>query len=88
MFLERHVDLVLFGGDYYKTDAVNGNDSMYIDMDNFGLNDSFSSIFPDTYYRNPDDAFSEVPYEKGFQFLTYLEFLIGNNSMQLLMNEA
>ena len=26
--------------------------------------------------HSPDDSFSEVPYEKGFQFLTYLESIM------------
>ena len=29
---------------------------------------------------NPDNSFSEVPYEKGFQFLFYLESLIGEEN--------
>jgi leukotriene-A4 hydrolase len=39
---------------------------MVEDMIGFGLENSFSSIFPDVIGRNPDDAFSELPYEKGF----------------------
>jgi len=31
---------------------------------------------------NPDNSFSEVPYEKGFQLLTYLNSLIGDMQMQ------
>lgn len=29
--------------------------------------------------KDPDDAFSSVPYEKGFNFLFYLENLIGKD---------
>lgn len=46
VFLERKADVKLFGSDYYKTDAVNGNDSMWTDMLNFGLQNNFSSLFP------------------------------------------
>lgn len=31
---------------------------------------------------SPDDSYSQLPYEKGFQFLTYLETLIGEDSFQ------
>jgi len=66
VFMERKADFILFGEDFYKMDAINGNDSMVTDMMKFGLKDSFSSLNPDVKGRNPDDAFSTVPYEKGF----------------------
>lgn len=87
VFLERKADLKLFGPDYYKTDSINGNDSMWTDMLNFGLQNNFSSLFPLVQGQNPDNAFSTIPYEKGFQFLTYLETLIGENQMQTLIHD-
>ena len=51
-----------------------GNTSLWSDMYGYGLNDSYSSLFPELNNgADPDDSFSEVPYEKGFQFLYYLE---------------
>lgn len=32
----------------------------------YGLNNNFSSLHPDTTGQNPDNSFSEIPYEKGF----------------------
>ena len=46
-------------------------------MENYGLNNSYSALYPVMNGANPDDSFSNVPYEKGFQFLTYLESLMG-----------
>ena len=51
-------------------------------MLDYGLDDSFSSLTPKLHGRHPDDAFSEIPYEKGFQFLTYLESLVGEGPFQ------
>ena len=34
---------------------------------------------------DPDDAFSSVPYEKGFNFLFYLESLLGEEAMNGLL---
>jgi len=51
-------------------------------MSNYGLNNTYSSIHPVLNGDNPDNAFSEVPYEKGFQFLHYIESVIGENAMQ------
>jgi leukotriene-A4 hydrolase len=47
---------------------------MWSDMLGYGLTNSYSALFPDLNDgANPDDSSSEVPYEKGFQFLYYLE---------------
>ena len=46
-------------------------------MVSFGLDTTYSSLHPVLKGDNPDNSFSEVPYEKGFQTLTYLESLVG-----------
>jgi leukotriene-A4 hydrolase len=43
---------------------------------NYGVNNTFSSLYPKMNGRNPDDSYSQLPYEKGFQFLVYLESLL------------
>lgn len=39
---------------------------MVMDMKSYGMNHTFSSLHPEEKGINPDDAFSDVPYEKGF----------------------
>lgn len=53
---------------------------MVTDMLNFGLDNSYTALYPIFNGAEPDDAFSTVPYEKGYQFLVYLEALIGENA--------
>lgn len=77
VFLERKGGFILNGWDHYAIASIVGNISMVDDMKTYGFNDSFSSLHPQLRQRNPDDAFSTVPYEKGFQFLVYLESLVG-----------
>lgn len=77
VFLERKACHNLFGYNYYAIYSIVGNDSYLDDMKSYGFNDSYSSLHPALTGRNPDDAFSTVPYEKGFQFLVYLESLVG-----------
>ena len=43
---------------------------------------SFTTLQPELEGVNPDDCFSNVPYEKGYQFLVYLESLIGEEHFQ------
>lgn len=60
-------------------EAQLGNSDLNADIKGYGINNTYSSLHPDLNDgANPDDAFSEVQYEKGFQFLYYLE----NNVMK------
>lgn len=82
VFEERKVSAKLHGKDFSKVSALLGNSSMYTDMLSYGLDHPYSSLHPTLKGDNPDNSFSTVPYEKGFQFLTYLESLIGEDLFQ------
>lgn len=56
-------------------------------MVGFGLNHSYSSLYPIIDGDMPDNSFSEIPYEKGFQLLFHLEKLLGEENMQSLIRE-
>jgi leukotriene-A4 hydrolase len=43
----------------------------------FGEHHEFTKLVIDLDEKDPDDAFSTVPYEKGFTFLFHLEKLLG-----------
>jgi len=46
------------------------------------LPDKFTSMIPKLGDEDPDEAFSRVPYEKGFNLLYYLERLIGKEDFE------
>jgi leukotriene-A4 hydrolase len=73
VFEERKVSERVHGTEFARIEAQLGNVSLWDDMNGFGLSNNFSSLYPILTESSPDDSFSEVPYEKGFQFLTYLE---------------
>lgn len=75
VFEERKVSERVHGTEFYKIEAQLGNVSLWEDMNSFGLSNNFSSLYPILTQSSPDDSFSEVPYEKGFQFITYMESL-------------
>ena len=60
---------------------------MYQDMVGYGLNNSYSSLYPILNGDRPDNSMSVIPYEKGFQLLYYMETLIGADHMQALLRE-
>lgn len=57
-------------------EAILGNASLWEDISNYGVNNSYSALFPVLNGASPDDSFSNVPYEKGFQFLVFLETVL------------
>ena len=77
VFIERKVSSKMYGDDFGKVEALLGNTTLWRDMNRNGLNHTYSSIHPVLLGDNPENAFSEIQYEKGFQFLVHLESLIG-----------
>lgn len=76
----------IHGEDFSKVNAYLGNISMYSNMVTFGLDSSYSSLYPEIGDEKPDDSFSEIPYEKGFQLLYYIEHeLLGEADFQKML---
>lgn len=46
-------------------------------MNTFGANNPLTNLVPSLLEVDPDEAFSSVPYEKGFALLYHLEELLG-----------
>lgn len=88
VFMERKILQDFYGIDYSKIDYFTGNTSMVEQMINwYGLDDSYSSLFPDIGDDDPENSFSDVPYEKGSQFMFYIEGLIGETNMQTYLRD-
>lgn len=85
VFIERKVSGELNGVDFALVEAQLGNTSMWQDMVIQGLDNTYSSIHPVLQGDNPDNSFTELPYEKGFQTLTYLESLVGDDQFRLFL---
>ena len=58
-------------------------------MEDYGLDSNFSSLYPNVSGVLPDDSFSEIPYEKGFQLLYHMEtdILKNDTMMQRLLKQ-
>lgn len=81
VYAERTVSGLIFGEDFKKVQSQIGLEDVKADMTVYGFNSSYSSLQPQLKQNNPDDAFSTVPYEKGYFFLTYLASLISHDQM-------
>jgi len=72
--------------DYGKSDATIG--LVYIDgwTIYFGEDSTFATLRPDFTGVNPDDYYSDIPIEKGFNLMYYIENLIGEEYMQKFLS--
>jgi len=81
VFAERKASEHLVGLDFSKVAAYIGNASAYGSMEAEGYWNSYSSLHPNIGTDLPDNSFTVIPYEKGFQFLWYIQSLIGDKLM-------
>jgi leukotriene-A4 hydrolase len=82
VYTERHISRKINGEVMYKLQSTFGNQALLNAIEEFGENSTFTSLMPNYEGHNPYDTFSEVPYEKGFQFMTFLESLVGQENME------
>ena len=51
----------------------------------FELEPTYTSLSPILEGSSPEDAFSTIPYEKGFQFIQHLENVLGEDELQEML---
>ncbi|ORX89777.1 hypothetical protein K493DRAFT_232463 [Basidiobolus meristosporus CBS 931.73] len=77
VFIERKIVGRLRGEPARQFGALQGVISLRGDIDFFGHENPLTCLCPRLRGVDPDDAFSRVPYEKGFNLLYYLEQHLG-----------
>ena len=76
VYLHRRILEEVYGEERARIDAVLGKQGLLNEMP--GLEEGFTVLHNQSLDgRDPDDAFSEVPYEKGYLFLILLESEVG-----------
>ena len=87
IFMERKLDSALLGEDMENLEAIVGNNELIADIKLLGEDSEYTKLSPDFGGNDPDDGFSTVPYEKGYQFLIYIEKLIGKENFREVMRK-
>ncbi|GAM88333.1 hypothetical protein ANO11243_063660 [Dothideomycetidae sp. 11243] len=77
VYLERRITASIHGEAHRDFSAIIGWKALSDSIENFGADHEFTKLITDLKGKDPDDAFSSIPYEKGFTFLYYLEKLVG-----------
>ncbi|KAL1897347.1 Leucyl aminopeptidase yscIV [Sporothrix stenoceras] len=77
MYLERRIIAAIHGDAYFDFSAVIGWKALEDAIEGFGATHDYTKLLIKHDGIDPDDAFSTVPYEKGFHMVYYLERLVG-----------
>ncbi|KAL9031432.1 MAG: hypothetical protein Q9196_000535 [Gyalolechia fulgens] len=77
VYLERRIQAAVHGEPHRDFSAIIGWKALSDSIAHFGDEHEFTKLVVDLQGKDPDDAFSSVPYEKGFHFLYHLEKVVG-----------
>lgn len=72
-YLERRLQAAVHGEPHRDFSAIIGWKALEDSVTQFGAAHEFTKMVIDLKGKDPDDAFSSVPYEKGYTFLSHLE---------------
>lgn len=76
-YLERRIQAALHGEPHRDFSAIIGWKALQDSVSQLGETHEFTKLIVDLKGKDPDDAFSSIPYEKGYTFLSYLEEQVG-----------
>ncbi|KAI1171490.1 peptidase family M1-domain-containing protein, partial [Nemania sp. FL0916] len=76
-YLERRIGAAIHGAPQFDFSAIIGWKALEDSVAVFGADHEFTKLIINHKGVDPEDAFSTVPYEKGFHFLYYLDRLVG-----------
>ncbi|KAK3833938.1 MAG: peptidase family M1-domain-containing protein [Linnemannia elongata] len=77
VFVERKILGRMQGKEHAEFSAIIGHKAMVESVEMYGNDHPFTALRPCLRGEDPDDAFSSIPYEKGFNLLYYLEKHLG-----------
>ncbi|CAK4411901.1 unnamed protein product [Aphanomyces euteiches] len=80
MWLQRKIMAKIYTDLHFDFDAIIGWSALQDSVDGYGADHEFTKLVPTLDGVDPDDSFSSVPYEKGFNVLYYLSKLVGDDN--------
>jgi leukotriene-A4 hydrolase len=76
-YLERRIQVITHNDEaMLDFSSIIGWKALTDSVDRYGHSHEFTKLVINLKGKDPDDAFSSIPYEKGFHFLCYIERLI------------
>jgi len=84
-FMERKIAETFYSEDLAKLEAEVGYHELLSAINDFGESHRYTQLDSKLGDEDPDDAFSTVPYEKGFNLVYYLESIIGKDAFRTVL---
>ncbi len=84
-YLTYRIMEIVYGTDRFNMEAVLGYQDLESNLETLDANDQILAI--DLRGRDPDDVFSNIPYEKGALFLRELEHKVGRDNFDLFLKD-
>jgi len=84
-YLTYRIMEIVYGTDRFDQEAVLGYQDLQADLASLNAKDEILAI--DLRGRDPDDVFSNIPYEKGALFLREIEHKIGRDAFDTFLKE-
>ncbi|KAF2663974.1 putative leukotriene A-4 hydrolase like protein [Microthyrium microscopicum] len=75
-YLERRIQARLHGEPHRDFSAIIGWKALEDSIKGYGEDHEYTKLVLNLDSKDPDDAFSSIPYEKGYVFIDYLEKLV------------
>lgn len=85
VYFENNALRVLNGEEFYQVNSIVEQKLLLKTIDQFSEK-AYTALSPKLGHANPDDAYSIIPYYKGYLFLTFLEQLLGLKPFHALLN--
>ncbi len=78
-YLERRIAAAMHGEAHRHFSAIIGWKALEGSIERYGKDHPYTKLIVDLKGKDPDDAFSTIPYEKGFHALYQFELLVGKD---------
>lgn len=76
-YVTNRLQEILYGTEEANMEAINSRTKLKNEIATMGADNPDTHLYLDLKGRNPDDALTAVPYEKGFAFLQMIEKTVG-----------
>ena len=87
VYFERRIVEALFGRERAEMEALIGRDDLEEDIEDVGHDHPDTRLVVELGERHPDDAFSNVPYEKGYLLLRLMEETFGRERFDAFLRD-
>lgn len=87
VWAERRINEVLEGPDAVALSRALGRRALQGEIDRFGADSPYTALWNDQEGVDPDDVYSQVPYEKGCLFVTLMEQTAGREKFDRFLRK-